>query len=74
MKCAIGHEIKTETGFKVFEAGLDYPADETEGREKYFEQVKGAAPPIGTADDKPPDPETDKTPRRGRKHSEEVEL
>ena len=37
MKCIIGHEIKTETGFKVFEAGKEYPLEETEGREKYFE-------------------------------------
>lgn len=37
MKCIIGHEIRTETGFKVFEAGRDYPAQEIGDRAAYFE-------------------------------------
>lgn len=37
MKCIIGHEIRTETGFKVFEAGVDYPAAEIGDRQRYFE-------------------------------------
>ena len=37
MKCIIGHEIRTETGFKVFEAGVEYPESEIADRVKYFE-------------------------------------
>jgi hypothetical protein len=40
MKCIVGHQIKTETGFKVFEVGKDYPPEDTAGREKYFEVVR----------------------------------
>lgn len=70
MKCIISHEITTETGFKVFEAGADYPPEETLGREKYF--AKEAAPAV---EEKPPEPETEpeKPPRKGRKLNEEVE-
>ena len=42
MICKIGHEIKTETGFKVFEVGKDYPADEIGDRGGYFEAAKPA--------------------------------
>jgi 5-deoxy-D-glucuronate isomerase len=38
MKCNVGHEVKTETGFKVFEVGIDYPAEEIGDRGKYFEK------------------------------------
>lgn len=40
MKCIIAHEVQTETGFKVFEAGLDYPPEEIGDRGKYFETEK----------------------------------
>lgn len=37
MKCIIAHEVPVGDGkFKIFEAGRDYPADETTGREHYF--------------------------------------
>lgn len=36
MECIIGHEIRTETGFKVFEAGKEYPESEVGDRGHYF--------------------------------------
>jgi len=39
-RCIIGHEIQTESGFKVYETGVDYPDSEIVGREKYFETIK----------------------------------
>jgi hypothetical protein len=36
-RCIIGHEIRTEGGFKVYETGVDYPDSDIDGREKYFE-------------------------------------
>ena len=42
MICKITHEIQTATGFKVFEAGKDYPASEIGDRGKYFEAAKPA--------------------------------
>jgi len=37
MKCIIGHEIRTDRGFRVFEAGVDYPDEDVGDRAKYFE-------------------------------------
>ncbi len=70
MKCIIGHEIQTDRGFKVFEAGIDYPAEETAGRERYFEQGPVMAEIV---EEKLPEPEIEKPSRRGRKINEEVE-
>jgi hypothetical protein len=35
--CKIGHELRTERGFKMFEPGVDYPESEIGDRVKYFE-------------------------------------
>ena len=42
MKCIIGHEIQTETGFKVFEAGKEYPESEIGDRGQYFKESPAA--------------------------------
>ena len=42
MECIIGHEIQTETGFKVFEAGKEYPESEIGDRGQYFKESPAA--------------------------------
>jgi hypothetical protein len=76
MKCLVGHEIKTERGFRVFEAGVDYPESEIGDRVRYFEvaaagrtQKNNRAEPDGKALES----EIEK-PKRGKKINEEVEL
>ena len=75
MKCLTGHEIKTDRGFRVFEAGVDYPAEEIKGREKYFEKEAKAKKPAVAEEEKKlpePEPETERPPKYGRKINKEV--
>jgi hypothetical protein len=52
-RCIIAHEIDFGGGrFRAYEQGVEYPASETEGREKYFEAVETSpAPALAGADD-----------------------
>lgn len=69
MICIIGHEIKTESGFKVFEAGVDYPESEIGDRVKYFADEAAQRTQINNREE----PE-EKPPKRTKKVNEEVEL
>ena len=46
MICKVGHGIRTATGFKVFEAGKDYPASAVGDRGKYFENEPDTGPAL----------------------------
>jgi len=73
MICLVGHEIKTDGGFKVFEAGKDYPVSEIKGREKYFEKEVKAKKPDVVEEKKPvksayvQPPESERSFKHGRK-------